>query len=427
MSDKIIGTDMIKNKIIYNSFSNWAFDVAKAKDSHIWDTSGKKLIDFTSGWNVTNLGWNNAEISVAMISQTKKNTYAPMWTADPIQNDLADLLTNSLPKELNAVGRATGGTEANEEAIKTARAYTGRSKIIGFKDTYHGQSYATLSIGYLPSYIQKMGIGPMVGDFVQIDYPNTYRTEKSESDLLEEFINNLETILRNRDIAAIVTEAGIITGWGSTYVGPTGYLKAVREITKKYGTLIILDEVGTGFSRCGKLFGMELENVVPDIVTFAKGMCNGAVPIGAMITTSEIAEKTAGKTNLTSTFGWTPVSCAAALKTLQIHKRDKVWLKAQRDGQYLITTLRKELKDCRYIGDIRGKGMEIGVDFVKDKKSKEKNSKLIVDVVSNCRKNGLHTVCDLDSNIQIMPPLVIERSILDKGLDIFLDTVKSLA
>ncbi len=414
---------MIKNHILYTAFSDWIFYVSKAYGSFIWTKEEKKLIDFTSGWNVTNLGWNQPEIGEAIIKQARGNTYASMWSADPIQNQLAQELVRSLPTSLSVVSRATGGTEANEEAIKTARAYTGRKTILGFKDTYHGQSYATLSIGYLPKYIQGMGIGPMVPDFEQIDYPNTYRTQLTETELLKIFFKKLEVLLSTKKVAAIVTEAGIITGWGSTYVAPKGYFKRLREITKKYGTLIILDEVGTGFSRCGKLFGMELENVVPDIVTFAKGFSNGAVPIGAMVTTNQIAQKTFSKTNLVSTFGWTPIACAAALKCLEIHKRDKVWLKAKKDGDYMMALLKKELKNNDFVGDVRGTGMEIGIDFVTNKKSKAKNSQLIKKVVQNARANGLHLVCDLESNIQLMPPLTINRKTLDNGLSILIDTI----
>ncbi len=203
---------MIKNKIIYNNFCEYSFDFIKAEESNVWDQDGNKLIDFTSGWNGTNLGWNNKEIAETMIKQIKKNTYAPMWTADPIQNQYANELSKLLPKRLNAFGRTTGGTESNEEAIKTARAYTGRQKIIGFKNTYHGQSYATLALGYLPEYAVSKAIAPMLQGFVHLDFPD----KNSPQGNLQKFAENLENVLKHRDIAAIVTEAGIITGWGST-------------------------------------------------------------------------------------------------------------------------------------------------------------------------------------------------------------------
>lgn len=413
---------MLKRNIIYNDFSDWRFDLVKASGSYLWDNKGNKLIDFTSGWNVTNLGWNHPEINKAVVAQFKSNTYAPMWTADPIQDKYAKTLSNSLPKKLVAVGRATGGTEANEEALKTARAFTGRKKILSFKDTYHGQSFATIAVGF-GEYMD--AIKPLIGGILRMDYPDTYKTNKKDKELLDEFSEKLEKILKRKDVAAVITEAGIITGWGSTYTAPKGYLSLIRRLTKKYGALLILDEVGTGFSRCGKLYGMELEGVVPDIATFAKGLSNGVAAIGAMVTTKEIADKTYDKTNLTSTFGWNPPSCAAALRTLQIHQRDKVWKKAKKDGDYLMTVLSKELQDHPKVGDVRGIGMEIGVEFVSDKKSKKPNEKLAKRVIDKCFEKGLHLVLGDGGNIQIMPPLTIERKDLDKGIAIFIDSTKS--
>lgn len=414
---------MIRNRIIYTDFSNWKFNVQKALGSYIWTSDNRKLIDFTSGWNVTNLGWNHPEITQVIIEQARKNTYAPMWATDKIQEEYAEFLTNSLPKELNAAGRATGGTEANEEAIKTARAFTERKKIIGFKNTYHGQSYSTMSIGYLPEDVKD--ISPMLEGFIQIDFPKTSGDKQTPQKILKDFESELERLLSNKDVAAIITEAGIITGWGSTYVAPSGYLEVIRRLTKKYGTLLILDEVGTGFSRCGKLFGLEIESVIPDIVTLAKGMSNGACAIGAMVTTQEIAEKTFAKTNLTSTFGWTPVACAASLKTLEIHKRDSVWEKANTDGKYMKESLKKNLFKAGLVDDVRGVGMEIGIT-VKGSKKGNNGAQVAKKVVEEAFKKGLHLIIGDGANIQLMPPLTIERKDLDKGLEILIDIIKNV-
>jgi 4-aminobutyrate aminotransferase-like enzyme len=408
---------MIKNHIIYNIYLDWSFDMERAEGSYLWTRNGQQLIDFTSGWNTTNLGWNHPEVGEAVIGQVKKNTYAPMWTADAAQNEYAALLTGALPAPLTAVGRATGGTEANEMAIKTARAFTGRTTIVGFRETFHGQSVNTLAIGFP---------GPPVHDFVQLTYPQTYRTEQSPERVLQEFADKLERVLSTRDVAAVFTEAGIITGWGSTYVAPSGYLPLIRKLTEQYGTFMILDEVGTGFSRCGSLFGMELDGVTPDIVTFAKAISNGAAPIGAMVTRDDIAEATLAKSILVSTFGWTPVACAAALRTLQIHQRDKVWEKATRDGEYIVSRLKRELQDHPKVGNIRGIGMEIGIDIVTDKRTKEHDPATVEKIVQQAFKRNLHIVCDHHSNIQLMPPLTIERTILDEGLGRLIESIKAI-
>lgn len=406
---------MVKNHILYDSFSDWVFKVSKAEDCFIYDQDGKQYLDFTSGWNVTNLGWNHPEVNEAVVEQAKKNVYVPMWTADSIQEEYAAKLIASLPKELSVACRATGGTEANEEALKLARAFTGRSKILGFNQTYHGQSLGTLAIGNKQENLEE--ISPLVPDFVHLDYPSLYPAEKSEQEVLANFVSQLEKVLSKKDIASVVTEAGIITGWGSVYVAPKGFLTEIRRLTEKYGTLLILDEVGTGFSRTGKLFGSELENVVPDMMTFAKGISNGAAAIGAVVTKEEIARECASSAHIVSTFGWTPVACAAALKTLEIHQRDKVWEQAAEKGNYLMKLLKEKIEKHPSIGDIRGMGLEIGIDF----RDKDK----LISVVGNSFSKGLHLIHDGVSVIQLMPPLTITEDLIDQAVQILVESMGS--
>jgi 4-aminobutyrate aminotransferase-like enzyme len=233
---------MIKNKITYSNFSDWKFSVVKASGSLLWTKEGQRLIDFTSGWNVTNLGWNNEEIIKAANEQSNTNSYIPMWSSCDIQEKYAEALTSSLPTQLNAVIRATGGTEANEIAIKLARAYTKRKKIIGFKDTYHGQSLTVMSIGFRPEYTK--AIDPMVPKFIQLEYPYAQNKDLDEQkDALDEFAKTLEQLLSKHDVAGMILEPGMITGWGSCGIAPIGFLEKIRELTSKYGTLMILDEV----------------------------------------------------------------------------------------------------------------------------------------------------------------------------------------
>ncbi len=415
---------MARKHIVYNDFSHWQFQVTRADGPYLWDENGRKLIDFTSGWNVANLGWNHPEVRDAVIVQAKKNVYVPMWTSDPVQEEFAQLFTSVLPKSLNALVRATGGTEANEEALKIARAATGRKKIIGFRDTYHGQSFGAMAIGYRPEYVS--AISPLVPDFIQIDFPSLYPSKMSEKNMLHAFLDKLETVLRNRDVAAIVTEAGIITGWGNTHIAPEGFLTAVRTLTKQYGTLLILDEVGTGFSRLGTLFGMEKEGVVPDIATFAKGISNGAAAIGAVAVNERVVDPLVAKTNLTSTFGWTPIACAASLATLRVHLRDKVWKQAKASGEYLVKTLRSELGELDIVADVRGVGMEIGVQFVENKKNNLPDDRTAKKIVDACLGKGLHVVFGGSGNIQLMPPLTTPKSILAEGVEIFTDVINRL-
>ena len=415
---------MIHRNIIYTNFSKWRFEITRAEGSYIWDQVNNRKIDFTSEWNVTNLGWNHPEISQAIRQGLDKNLYASMWFSQREQEKYAAELTKVLPKKLSCVSRATGGAEANEQALKVARVYTGRKKILGFRCTYHGENISLLSLGQRPEWVEKI-VDQEPGGFKHIDYPGLDRNNKSESEILEQFEKDLEEILKHEDVAAIMTEAGIVTGWGNTRVAPTGFLTVVRRLTEKYGTLLILDEVGTGFSRTGKLFAFEHENVIPDMITLAKGMSNGAAVISTMVTTEEIADKTAAGAMNGSTFGWLPLSVAAARKTLELHQKLRLWEKASESGHYLMKTLKEQLKDHPSVGDIRGMGMLICLDLVRDKDSMAKNPELLEKIVTECWEKGLHLVCDHESNIQIMPPLTIEREVLDEGIGILVEAVKN--
>jgi 4-aminobutyrate aminotransferase-like enzyme len=397
---------MNKHHIVYNPVVEWKFDVAKAQGSFLWDTNAKKYIDFSSGWNVTNLGWNNEEIAQALIAQAKKNVYSPMWTADETQIEYAKALTDAFPKELDIVCRGTGGTEANEMALKIARAVTGRQQIISFAHTYHGQSFGTLALGFTPAYVKQ--IAPLVPEFIQMDYPNTYGSDLTEDEILKQFAEALESHLRTEKVAAVFTEPGLITGWGSMLVAPKGFLTTVRAITKKYGTLLIVDEVGSGFSRTGKLFGIEHENVVPDMVTLAKGISNGAGAIGAVVAKGGMVEEFAGAFKPTSTFGWNALSCAAALKTLQIHQRDRTWEMAEQKGLIIREMLTNELSENQNMKNLRGMGLEIAFDISAENKEGEGNSDLSTTIVNKCFEGGLH-LADAGDCIQLMPPLTIEE------------------
>lgn len=403
---------MIENSIIYRDLKKYNFfRMSKAEGSFVWDRNGKKYIDFTSGWNVTNLGWNHPEVNEAVILQTKKNVQGLLWGSDPVQEEYAAKLTATLPGELDTCAKATGGTEAIEESIKVARAATGRKKIIGFKKSYHGQLFASLALGASPDMVER--ISPLVPEFLQLDFPS----ESSGEENFKNFIVALEEALSKRDVAALITEPGIITGWGSTVVAYPDFLKSIRNLTKKYGTLLIVDEVGTGFSRTGKMFGIEHENVVPDMIVFAKGISNGAAAIGTVVGSSDLFQSTFPYVNLISTFGWTPIACAAALKTLEIHQREKVWEQAEAKGNYLMRKLKPLIG--RSVVDIRGKGLEIGIGL-KDSESARK-------VIDSAFEKGLHVIVGSDNNIQIMPPLTIPQELLGEGLEILISQLQSRA
>lgn len=411
---------MINHNIIYNR--DWRLTISRAEESFFWDENGTKIIDFSSGWNVANLGWNHPEIAQAIVNQVKRNVYVPMETGDEVQYEFAQTFLETLPSELTVISRATGGSEANEQAIKIARAATGRKKILGFFDTYHGQSLGDIAIGFRKSYVKT--ISPLVADFIHLEFPTTFLTHTSEKETLATFLENLEQVLQKKDVAAVVTEAGIVTGWGSTYIAPKGFLAGVRKLTKKYGTLLILDEVGTGFSRTGKLYGMQHEGVVPDLATFAKGMSNGGAAIGTVAAKREIIEPISAQAVLISTFGWTPVAVAASLAALKIHMRDKIWEKSQETGDWFKKELINKLGDHPKVGDIRGIGMEIGLVFVSNQKTKKPDNDFAEKVSRRALNHHLYTLTGDAGSIQLMPPLTTKRKVLEEGVAILAESIK---
>jgi acetylornithine/succinyldiaminopimelate/putrescine aminotransferase len=404
---------MINNHIVFNPIFDWRFKLSKAEGSFLWDDKGRRIIDFTSGWNTANLGWNHPEIKEAIAKQLEKNTYIPSWVSDPVQEEYAQNLVSELPPTLNTVCRVTSGTEANEQAIKIARVATKRKKIIGFYETYHGSTYGSLSIGYRPEYLTD--VDPMVGEFVHLDFP-----EISDPEI---FLGNLEKLLIKKDVAAFILESGIITGWGSMKIAPAGILKPIRDLTRKYGTFLIIDEVGTGFSRLGSLFAIQAEKIVPDIVTFAKAMTNGTSAMGACVTNSDVIKDIISRAKVLSSLGWMPLGCAAAIKVLEIHKRDRVWEMAKTNGEWMVNELKNKLPKS-VVSEVRGRGMEIGIDFTKNTKDNS-HVGLVENIVNNSFKNGLQILQSDEATLQIMPPLNTPRNTIAEGIDIMVDAAKT--
>ena len=309
------------------------------------------------------------------------------------------------PKNLDAVCRVTSGTEANEQAIKIARAATGRKKVIGFNGTYHGSTFGSLSIGYRPEYISHLS--PLVAEFIKLDFPVSQKE-------LDSFLEKFEQLLAKKDVAAIITEAGIVTGWGSMKVAPRGYLSAIRNLTNKYGTMLILDEVGTGFSRTGKLFAYQLDNITPDLITLAKAMTNGVAAMGACLVNGDKIKNLIGQAKVLSSLAWMPLACSAAIKVLEIHKRDHLWETAETNGNWLQQELKSRIPNS-LIKEVRGMGMEIGLEF--------KDSQLTKTVVEKSFTNGLYLRQSDDTIIQIMPPINTPKNLLEEGLNILTKAV----
>ncbi len=403
------------------------FTLARAYGSTLVDDKGKEYIDFTAGWNVANIGWSRPEVSAAIVEQLKLFPYAPMWCSTDLTVRFAKKLRSLLPESLNTFFKTTGGTEANEVAIKMARAYTGKKKIFSFYTEYHGQTMGSISLG---SPASVTAFEPTVPGFVKVFPPYYYRSHLAKGQTEEAFtqlcLDHIrETIAMEGDAAAFLCEP-VLTCPG-VIVPHHSFFEGLRNICDEFGMLLIIDEVGTGFGRTGKMFGFEHYNIVPDMITMAKAISGGFGPLGGVATSKTIAAAMLGKGG-TSTYGWHAVSVAAALQVLEILEHEKLVEAAQTKGEYVMRRLREELADCPIVGEIRGLGLEIGIELVKDKTTKEPHKEAALAVISQGLQRGLHEVWSgRTTTIIIMPPLSIAQKELETGLEILIGIIKELA
>lgn len=401
------------------------FVLKDAYGSTLVDENGKEFIDFTSGWNVMNLGWKRPEIVEAMSEQLKHFPYSPMWCSTESTAEYAQKLSALLPKNLNTFFKATGGTEATEIALKIARAYTGKKKFLSFYMEYHGQTHGALSLGNTAGSTR--AFEPLLPGFVRVHTPNPYRNAYGDNISSEEASNRALAIIRKTielegDVAAFVCET--LQTCPGVVALHQDFFKGLRKICDDYGVLMIIDEVGTGFGRTGKMFAFEHYGFVPDMVTFAKAISAGYGPMGAVACSREMADVMKGKGG-TSTFGWHTLSVVSALKSLEIIEKENLVTRAKEMGEYFMQKLHSELDDIALVGDIRGMGLEIGVELVKDRNTKEAHREAVDAVVRGCMADGLHIVWSgRTTTLMIMPPLVITKEEADKGLDSMIKHIK---
>lgn len=405
--------------------------IARGEGALVWDVDGKEYIDSMSGIYTNHLGHCNQEIMDAIYEQGKVLEFYPIFQyySNTKVSELGAKLAEILPGDLSVSFFCSGGSEAVESAIKIARQYhfergqAHRWKIIALQGGFHGVTFAALSATGVTSY--RYQYGPLVPGFYHVPPPFCYRCPYELAypacDLLCAKMVEKEILFQGPDTVAAFIGEPVINPLGEV-VPPREYYQRIREICNRHGVLMILDEVITGFGRTGTLFGCEYPGVVPDIVTLAKGMASGYQPIGAAVTTPAIASAFAGSgmgLMHGHTFGGHPLACAAALKTIEIIQRDRMVERVERLGRHLFQRLEK-LYEHRIVGDVRGKGLLVGIDLVKDKKTKEKYPPAM--------RTGIHIrerafyeygiICrDQRDVLVIAPPFVCTAEQLDRVAD----------
>ena len=426
-----------------NFYRDWQKEypiIDSGRGIYLYDNQRKEYLDFGSGISVTSIGYGVREVTEQMAKQLEKITfvYNGCFTSEP-RIKLAEKLLKLCPEGMVRVILANSGSEANEVAIKIARQYHremgkgSKYKMISRRLSYHGNTLGTLSVSGRPSWREHFL--PYMYKFRQISPPYCYRCPfgleyracqvRCARELEEVIVSEGE-----ETVSAFIAEPII----GTTAAGvtpPPEYYGTIRSICDKYNVLFIADEVITGIGRTGKNFGMDHWQITPDIITVAKGLSAGYAPLSAVIISNKIFEafgRGSGKHSQGFTYTGNPLSCTAGLAVLNYIEANDLVVQAEERGQYLRRRL-ETLKDINIVGDVRGKGLFQGIEFVADRETKEPwpaEARLTERIVSKAFEMGMILIAGLGGcadgvrgdQIQISPAFVISEAEIDKAVGI---------
>lgn len=401
--------------------------ITKSEGSWLTDVDGNKYLDAMAGLWCVNVGYGRDELAEAAYQQLKENAYTPLSQSHIAAVKLGEKLNDLLGEEY-VIFFSNSGSEANETAFKIARQFHqqkgehARYKIVSRYRAYHGNSMGALAATGQAQ--RKYKYEPLAPGFIHVTPPDTYRyPEEEQIDHRElESVKEVDQVMTwelSETIAAMIMEP-IITG-GGVLMPPEGYMKGVKEVCEKHGALLIVDEVICGFGRTGKAFGFMNYGVKPDIITMAKGLTSAYLPLSATAVRREIYEAFKGTEEYdyfrhVNTFGGSTAACALALKNLEIMEREDLFNRSREMGEFVIGKLSVLLEDHPNVGSIRGKGLLIGIELVKDKGTKEPlDVKYVNEVISTCKRNGViigkngATVAGFNNVLTISPPLNITQ------------------
>lgn len=398
----------------------------KAEGSWVTDADGKRYLDAMAGLWCVNVGYGRTELAEAAYEQLKEMAYFPLSQSHVPAIKLAEKL-NELIGDEYVIFFSNSGSEANETAFKIVRQYHqqkgehNRYKIVSRYRAYHGNSMGALAATGQAQ--RKYKYEPLAPGFVHVSPPDSYRDDINVTDPRElssvKEIDRTMTWELSETIAAMIMEP-IITG-GGVLVPPDGYMKAAKEVCEKHGALLIVDEVICGFGRTGKPFGFMNYDVKPDIITMAKGITSAYLPLSATAVRKEIYEAFKGTEEYdyfrhVNTFGGNPAACALALKNLEIMEKEKLFDRSRDLGEQLLNDLSNLLQDHPYVGNVRGKGLLIGIELVSDKNTKAPlEADLVNKVIATCKQQGViigkngATVAGYNNVLTLAPPLNIEQ------------------
>lgn len=404
---------------------DYPFAMDHGKGSWLWDVDGNRFLDFMAGIAVNSTGHSHPEVVKAIQEQAEKFLHISSDFYHQGMIELGEKLDEISPMQEAAVTFMTNsGTEAIETALKLARYKTGRTNFIGFTGGFHGRTMGAVTMTASKSLYHR-GFYPLMNGVMHAPFPNPYRSileRKHGEDYGETVVRYIDEqlfkqVVPAEEVAGILVEP--IQGEGGYIVPPAGFFPALRALCDKYGILLIADEVQSGMGRTGKWWAIENFGVEPDIFTNAKGIASG-VPLGACVARRSVMTWERGSHG--NTYGGNPLACAAALKTIELIEREYMQNAAE-VGQYALDALAEIAVRHPSIGEVRGIGMMIGVEFVADKTTKEPADKLRDAVVHNAFERGLLLLGCAKSVIRIAPPLSMSKAEMDEGLKIFEESV----
>ncbi|MCY1508641.1 4-aminobutyrate aminotransferase GabT [compost metagenome] len=389
--------------------------IDRALGAEMWDVEGKRYLDFVGGIGVLNIGHNHPSVVAAVQAQLQKLSHACFQVVNyrPYLDLVQKLCKLVGGEEAYKAALFTSGAEAVENAVTIARAYTNRPAVIAFRGGFHGRTLlgSTLT-GMSQPYKQNFGMAPEV---FHTPYPNAYRGFTAEM-ALQALKELLATQVAPERVAAIIIEP--VQGDGGFLSAPAEFLQALRGLTEQHGIVLILDEVQTGFGRTGKWFGFQHAGIQPDLVTVAKSLAGG-LPISGVVGRAEIMDGPAPG-GLGGTYGGNALGCAAALAVIDTYERDQLPARGEQLGAHL----RKGLLglQVRYpqIGDVRGTGFMLAIEFVKDDAARSPDAELTQQLIDEARADGLLVIkCGVYRNVmRFLAPLVVEEEQIDEALEI---------
>ena len=393
------------------------------------DVDGNEYIDFNSGLVCLNVGHCHPKVVDAINSQCQKFLHysnTDFYYKEVV--NLAEKLCEITPGRFQKrVYLGNSGTEAVEAAVKLSKWHTRKHRFISFIGGFHGRTLGSLAFT-ASKLIQKRYFFPLLPGVTHVPYPNCYRCPFKLSypdcqywcvDFIDEFV--LQKYVPPEEVAGIVFEP--IQGEGGYVVPPPEYFQRLKKLADKYGLLLIDDEVQSGMGRTGRWFAIEHWKIDPDIICVAKAIASG-LPLGATVARARLMDWEGG--SHASTFGGNPVACAASLAVIEVIKEEGLLENATKQGDYILKRLKTLKDECEIVGDVRGKGLMIGAEIVKDRKSKKPGVDEAKEIMMRCWKRGIAIITCGVSTLRVVPPLNITRELVDTSLEIIEDVIREV-